>query len=124
MRGIFAMTGGLLLAFQAADAGAVTHLPPCQGGLCTNPVVDGVVGDIEYANGVGYPLSNFDAGGRTAPRASTSRRIGSTSASAPRPGVGPRPPRRPPDLPRRRSARHVLRAGRRVAGQQRTGSCS
>jgi hypothetical protein len=62
MRQMVAMSS-VLLAFHAADAGAVTHLPPCQSSSCTNPVVDGVVGDIEYANGVGYPLSNFDAGG-------------------------------------------------------------
>jgi len=62
MRAVMPAIAGLVVGLHAASAGAATHLPPCQG-ACTNPVVDGVVSDAEYADGVGYPLSNFDAGG-------------------------------------------------------------
>ena len=48
-----------LLAFEAA-ARAETFVPPCVG-TCTPPVVDGAVDDLEYANGIGFPLSNFAA---------------------------------------------------------------
>ncbi|HTE50871.1 MAG TPA: hypothetical protein VK698_08385 [Kofleriaceae bacterium] len=47
----------------AADASASTFVPPCEHNGCTAPEVDAEVGDLEYANGVGFPLSNFDAGG-------------------------------------------------------------
>ncbi|HTE54054.1 MAG TPA: hypothetical protein VK698_24530 [Kofleriaceae bacterium] len=53
-------TAAVMLATSPAQA--ATHLPPCLG-ACTAPTVDGVVGDAEYANGVGYPLSNFEGGG-------------------------------------------------------------
>jgi hypothetical protein len=51
-----------LLAFETA-ARAETFVPPCLG-TCTPPVADGAVDDLEYANGIGIPLSNFAAGGK------------------------------------------------------------
>lgn len=52
-----------IAAMASLPAHAETFLPPCQGSWCTAPAIDGSVGDVEYANGAGFPLSNFDVGG-------------------------------------------------------------
>jgi hypothetical protein len=57
------VAAAVLAATTSLPAQADTFLPPCQGPTCAAPAVDGAVGDAEYANGVGFPLSNFDAGG-------------------------------------------------------------
>ncbi|HTE50980.1 MAG TPA: hypothetical protein VK698_08930 [Kofleriaceae bacterium] len=47
----------------SGTARAETYVRPCADGECTVPVADGDVDDLEYADGAGYPLSNFDSGG-------------------------------------------------------------